>query len=117
MPKRGRESEHRIRQALQREHRSAPIVRLVQQFSEVEQQVDRQRCTGWSRVISHVARSGNQLLSITSGIEECANLIIPEPIDHLVGYPPRETYPFLVEGELVHREEAERDGGVVLEEA
>src|SRR2546423_8156904 len=115
MPKRGRESEHRIGQALQREHRSAPIVRLVQQLGEVEQQVDRQRCTGWSRVISHVARSGNQFLSVTGGIEECADLIIPEPLDHLVRYPLRETYPFLVEGELVHREKAERNGGVVLQ--
>src|SRR2546423_6194582 len=117
MPERRRESEHRIGQTLQREHRSAPIIRLVQQLSEVEQQVDRQRCTGWSRVISHVARSGNQLLSVASGIEECANLIIPEPLEHLVGYLSRETYPFLVEGELVHREKAERNGGVVLQEA
>src|SRR5450759_284516 len=67
--------------------------------------------------IGDIAGSCYQLLRVARGIEECADLIVPEPFDHRVRDLPRPIDPALVEGELVDCEKSQRDCGVVLEES
>src|SRR5690242_21959454 len=95
------EPEHRIGEALEGEDGSPSIIRIVLELGEIEQQVNGKRGARRDRVVGDIARPGYQLFGIARCIEECADLVVPEPGDDLIADLPSKLHPLLFEAELV----------------
>src|SRR5258706_9328419 len=101
------ETKHRFRERRERKSRAAPILGVLLQFGEMEQKLDGERCPGWGRVVSDIARPRYQPLGVARGVEECADLVVPKPFDHRIGDRPRLGHPLFVESQLVNGEKSE----------
>src|SRR3954471_2783028 len=102
---------------LHREYSASTIVCVLLQLRQMKKQLGRERRSRRRRIVGHFARTRNQLLGVPRRIEEGPLGFVPEPFDRRVRDLPSETHPLLVESQLVHCEESQRDGGVVLEKA
>src|SRR5205814_8797247 len=85
VPERRRKSKHRLGEGLEDKNRASAVFGVVPELGQLQQQIDRQRGPRRNGVVSDVARARYQLLGVTGGVEESADFIIPNPLDHGVG--------------------------------
>src|SRR5947207_15713045 len=109
MSERGWETQQRLGQRLQNKNSASPILAVVEQLGQLQQQVRRQRSSRRSGVVSDIARTGDQLFGIARGIEEAADFVAPEPFVDGVGELFRARHPQFVESELVDPQKSAGD--------
>src|SRR3954470_5266701 len=117
MSERGRIFREWLVERFHREHGASTILGVLLQLGEMQKQLRCERSSRRCCIVRHFPRTRDQLLGVPRRIEEGSRCIVPKPFNSCVSDLSRETHPFLVEGQLVNREESECDGGMILEKA